>query len=106
MTGMRLAKTLALTALVMITVPVLSPAQTPADPLVRPDETPGKYELTLGLAYVPGGEESLALSRARSGRLHEPPAPSRGTARPAILRLAFLIHRAHAYAPHRAYRSG
>lgn len=62
MTGMRLAKTLALTALVMITVPVLSPAQTPADPLVRPDETPGKYELTLGLAYVPGGEEGLALS--------------------------------------------
>ena len=42
MTGMRLAKTLALTALVMITVPVLSPAQTPADPLVWPDETPGK----------------------------------------------------------------
>lgn len=52
---------LILTALV-VSAGVHAMAETPIDPLVRPDEMAGHYELSVGLSYMPNGEEGLLLT--------------------------------------------
>ena len=36
-------------------------AQTPIDPLKRPDEAPGEFSWQVGLAYIPSGREGFAV---------------------------------------------